>query len=644
MRLNIGRLFIAGSAALVSDARVRTSAPHWPHLALRARMSSSMSEHVNGASAMDSALGNSAEAVLRAQLDAAHAERSELAEELRRLRRDVHHYRQRELPEPADEPGARAKSGRVVLSVPAGFCPPDWWATASESETARALELLPPLLQFIGGQEDERLRLVLSLEARLAGVDEGAKAAASHASGAVEEVWRARVGALEAAAEWARADRLALVRAYEERVKALDAALLAARSGPAELLAGLKGAMATAQAEGAAARAALSQALKALEGENGRLQLRVAAAEAATAAAVERAALEAAEAAARGVGPLILDDASPQVRPQRAMPPCSRALPYPARVPETHSPAARRALLCRQALGAVREDEVEEVIANALHCSVQDTSHLDGAGDRLVTTPDGLRMLQETKAKDRLNAKTDVERFRADVSRGAAAGRVNAGLFVSLKTRSLPNAGQYAVEWLSVDAPSDGADGAGGARGSARALKQVPIVMVASASRDAIALAAQTTHWLYTRGLEAEAAAASASEDESEEVRALLAERRALSEALPPIFSRIEMSAAEIDERLRLLRKLLELAEADKARHASVETLIERLSAAVPFVCAPRAAEAAGREAAVGIVVEFMRANGGAAPKLSQLSAAQRQVISAAGGIGAVRQAARSQL
>ena len=281
------------------------------------------------------------------------------------------------------------------------------------------------------------------------------------------------------------------------------------------------------------------------------------------------------------------------------------------------------------------------MITNALACTVEDTSHLDGAGDRFVSTADGLRMLQETKAKERLNAKTDLERFRADVSRGAAAGRVNAGLFVSLKTRTLPNAGQYAVEWLSVEAPA--VDSPAAAAGE-RSWRQVPIVMIASASRDAIALAAQTTHWLCMRARDAEAVAASAADNQSDESRALHAERRALADALPPIFSRIEMSAAEIDERLRLLRKLLELAEADKARHASVETLIERLSAAVPFVCAPRAAEAAGREAAVGIVVDFMRANGGSAPKLTQLSAAQRQAVAAAGGISAVRQAARDAL
>ncbi|KAG8468098.1 hypothetical protein KFE25_007150 [Diacronema lutheri] len=560
----LGRLFLAGSAALATGARVRTAGPHWGRLAPSARMSSGTSElpQLNGFAASGSAVGENGEGALRAQLDAARADRTSLEQELRRLRREIHHYQQRELSVPPDGTGAGAgadlASGRLVLRVPPGFSAPDWWATASETEAARALELLPPLLQFIGGQEDERMRLVLSLEARLAGVDEGARAAARHASGAVEDAWRARVSALESAAEAARADRAALMRAYEERVKALDGALAAARSAPDEVIAGLKAAMASAQAEGAAARAALSQALKALEAENSRLQTRVSAAEAATVAAVERAALDAAEAAARGT-PLVHDDSSPQ------------------------------------ALGAVRESEVEDVITNALACTVEDTSHLDGAGDRFVSTADGLRMLQETKAKERLNAKTDLERFRADVSRGAAAGRVNAGLFVSLKTRTLPNAGQYAVEWLSVEAPA--VDSPAAAAGE-RSWRQVPIVMIASASRDAIALAAQTTHWLCMRARDAEAVAASAADNQSDESRALHAERRALADALPPIFSRIEMSAAEIDERLRLLRKLLELAEADKARHASVETLIERLSAAVPFVCAPRAAEAAGREAA----------------------------------------------
>jgi hypothetical protein len=299
---------------------------------------------------------------------------------------------------------------------------------------------------------------------------------------------------------------------------------------------------------------------------------------------------------------------------------------------------------------------VEEVIADVLHCSIEDVSHLDGHGDRYITTPDGLRLLQETKAKERLNAKTDLERFRADVARGAAAGRVNAGLFISLMTRTLPNAGQFAVEWLTVDAPAvstGAAAGAGGGGGAgpreggsglaALALHQVPIVMVASASRDTIALAAQATHWLCLRALEAEAAVASAADDESEEMRVLLAERRALADALPLIFSRVEMSAAEIDERLRLLRKLVELAEADKARQASIEALIERLSSAVPFICAPRAAQTAGRDSAIRVVLDFMRANGGLAPKLAQLSAAQRQLVTSAGGIAVIRQAAREQ-
>lgn len=365
----LGRLFLAGSAALATGARVRTAGPHWGRLAPSARMSSGTSElpQLNGFAASGSAVGENGEGALRAQLDAARADRTSLEQELRRLRREIHHYQQRELSVPPDGTGAGAgadlASGRLVLRVPPGFSAPDWWATASETEAARALELLPPLLQFIGGQEDERMRLVLSLEARLAGVDEGARAAARHASGAVEDAWRARVSALESAAEAARADRAALMRAYEERVKALDGALAAARSAPDEVIAGLKAAMASAQAEGAAARAALSQALKALEAENSRLQTRVSAAEAATVAAVERAALDAAEAAARGT-PLVHDDSSPQVRGVAARSlrlgaaiHCARARRrahapsvVPARVPATRrSRHRRRSARCARA-------------------------------------------------------------------------------------------------------------------------------------------------------------------------------------------------------------------------------------------------------------------------------------------------------
>jgi hypothetical protein len=256
------RLILAGSAALGTiDARVRT-ANVWPRAvaASSSRLMSSMSDLARVGGPALGSLGVAAGADAQAQLDLSTAERSELV----RLRRELHHLRQQLPAQPADGsafgPSGGGGGGELVLRVPAGFDVPDWWATASESETARALELLPPLLAFIGGQEDERFRTLLSLESRLAGVDEGARAAAHAATGAVEDAWRARVSALEAASEAARADRVMLGTAYEQRVRTLEAALTAARAAPDELIAGLRAAMASSQAESAAARAALGSA------------------------------------------------------------------------------------------------------------------------------------------------------------------------------------------------------------------------------------------------------------------------------------------------------------------------------------------------------------------------------------------------
>jgi len=66
----LGRLFLAGSAALATGARVRTAGPHWGRLAPSARMSSGTSElpQLNGFAASGSAVGENGEGALRAQL------------------------------------------------------------------------------------------------------------------------------------------------------------------------------------------------------------------------------------------------------------------------------------------------------------------------------------------------------------------------------------------------------------------------------------------------------------------------------------------------------------------------------------------------------------------------------------------------
>lgn len=539
-----------------------------------------------------------------------HAEEAsivQLEREVARLRRELHaalQYRS----EDASAAGEDDTPGSVVLHVPRSFALPDWWVRASDAETARALELLPRLVSFIEDVEDDRMREVMQLESRLQGMDEGARVLADSMSGSVAKQWQARVEALEGALRAQTQDKTQLVSAYEARVKAAEKAAEEARAKPVEMEKTLRTALQTAQAEGAAARGALQQALSALREENTRLTQRVEAAEAASKAAVE----------------------------------ASAASPFTS----------------AQSMGTVCEDEVEEIISEVLHCSVEDVSHMDGYGDRYVTTPDGMRMLQETKAKERLSAKLDVDRFREDVARGVAEGRVNAALFVSLKARNIPNAGPYAVEWISGstarDAPRDGqtalsaaADDVAATEQAMVSFRQVPVVFVSSASRDTIALAAQTTHWLWQRARAAEdaaaAAAAAADGAESEELRALHAERKAVSEALPAIFGRIELSAGEVDERLRALRRLVESAEAERARLRSCQELIDRLSSAVPFVNSPRAESEVAHHEAVQVALQFHAAHG-VLPKMGQLTSVQKQIISAAGGITAVRAAAQKQL
>ena len=272
---------------------------------------------------------------------------------------------------------------------------------------------------------------------------------------------------------------------------------------------------------------------------------------------------------------------------------------------------------------------MERVISDSLVCDVSDVSSSGGVGDRFVTTPDGMRMLQETKAKERLNSKLDLDKFRDDVRRGLANGRVNAGLFVSLKTKHIPNAGgPYSLEWLSVPGDEDGVT------------RRAPLVYVASADPAVIGLAAQATHWLCLRALAADAEAALLRERGTSEaevaLRELSDERRELAERLPVIFGRLEKLASDVDDRLGMLNKLVELAEAEKRRHVSLATLVESLAHRVTFVTAPGAVEAAILAEACELVRARAAADGGKTPRLADFPPIQRQQIQNAGGIKAV--------
>ncbi|KAJ1457579.1 hypothetical protein M885DRAFT_127843 [Pelagophyceae sp. CCMP2097] len=236
--------------------------------------------------------------------------------------------------------GAEVPRRAVALSVPEDFVVPEWWDSATPSETARALELLPRLVSFVGELDKDRLARVQTLEAQLEGMDAGAKSVAAHLRLDVAQLWELRVKSLDDSLKVLQADKRETAEAYRARVSTLEATLASARDEPKALLA----AMEAAQQEGRLGRGALETALASLRAENvySKDQLE-------KERELHRAALEQARSATF-----------------------------------LHAPK----------LGAIGEGDMEDVIVDALRCDISDVSKTAGMGDRFVTTPDGMKMFQ----------------------------------------------------------------------------------------------------------------------------------------------------------------------------------------------------------------------------------------------------------
>ena len=85
----------------------------------------------------------------------------------------------------------------------------------------------------MSGLEGERLERVRSLEARLAGVDEGARALATHTAETVASLYQKRIEVLDSSLASTTADKRDTIAAQEQRCAALENALEVSPSKPA---------------------------------------------------------------------------------------------------------------------------------------------------------------------------------------------------------------------------------------------------------------------------------------------------------------------------------------------------------------------------------------------------------------------------
>ena len=271
-----------------------------------------------------------------------------------------------------------------------------------------------------------------------------------------------------------------------------------------------------------------------------------------------------------------------------------------------------------QQMGSVAEDEMERLVIETLACEIEDVSHGGGCGDRLITTPDGMKLMLEVKNVERLHSKNDIEKFKRDVYNNAESQVINAALLVSLKTAALPNiSGPCSVTFMNTPHA------------------RVPVVMLSSNTRTAIQLALHGISQLQSIATKESMARGRA----PLEMETLEAERAQLQKVLPTICRHIHESESHLESRIELLQRLLDDALTERTRQKDIAYQMLKLQQSISWLAASQ--DGNEMDFAVSIVCGLRDRNGGEFPKTAQMTQPQRAAVKAAGGLKTVVEAAK---
>ena len=278
---------------------------------------------------------------------------------------------------------------------------------------------------------------------------------------------------------------------------------------------------------------------------------------------------------------------------------------------------ATSSTISAQQMGSVAEDDMEKLVVETLACEIEDVSHAGGCGDRIVTTPDGMKLMVEVKNVERLHSKNDIEKFRRDVYNNAEAQVINAALLVSLKTTALPNvSGPCSVSFMHTPHA------------------RVPVMMLACNTRTSIQLAlhgiAQLQH-IATKESTARGRAPL-------EMETLEAERAQLQKALPAMCRHIHEAESQLESRIELLQRLLDDALGERTRQKDIAYQMLKLQQGISWLAASQ--EGNEMDFAVSIVCS-LKERTGEYPKTAQMTQPQRAAVKAAGGLKSVVDAAK---
>ena len=270
--------------------------------------------------------------------------------------------------------------------------------------------------------------------------------------------------------------------------------------------------------------------------------------------------------------------------------------------------------LSAQQAGNVAESDVEALVADCLVCDIEDVSKIEGRGDRHITTPDGLKLLQETKNVEKLHSKHDIEKFKRDVHEGIVNGRINAAILISLKSQTIPNHGPGPCSITFNHGPQG----------------RVPVIMLASNNRNNISLALQAIVWLQDLCHKEFTARGNSPTSESEQQ--MQKEQNFLQEHIPKMIESAQISEVELNTRIDMLKTLLEAAENERVQNSELRFTILKLQQNIPWLMSKTDS---AMKLAEKIVSDFYNSKN-EYPKSAQLTLAQRTVVKNAGGIKVV--------
>ena len=189
--------------------------------------------------------------------------------------------------------------------------------------------------------------------------------------------------------------------------------------------------------------------------------------------------------------------------------------------------------------------------------------------------------------------------------------RINAALLVSLRTETIPNHGPGPCCIYFATGPGP----------------RVPVVMIATNNQASIQLAALSVAWLQSMCAKEFARHGASWSQESE---LLEREKSILQDILPRMFERMMVTTQDIEQRVDMLRTLLDAAERERAATADARFMMAKIQQEVSWL---RSAATNAMEMAVKIVGDIKEGEGDAPQGVATHALPQRNLIKEAGGM-----------